>query len=114
MKAATKIDLTDMQDCMEALIKRWPSMSLAEQIDVAARLKAVGKHCETIDKSIKDAVKSKLKDKAGVVPGELFKAVMRLDAVTRLDQTMLKVEYPKIHAACTKPAFNKVITFEVR
>ena len=114
MKTATKIDLTDVQDCMEALAKRWPKMTFAEQIDVVARLKATIKHCEAMEKAVKEQVKAKLGDQAGEVPGELFKATMRLDPVTRLDQQQLKVEYPKVHAACNKDAFNKVVTFVVR
>jgi predicted phage-related endonuclease len=114
MKQSTKIDLADLTDVMEALAKRWPKMDLAEQIDVRARLAAVIKHCETFDKDIKETIKGKLGDKEGEIPGEVFKAVLRRDPVTRLDQTMLKVEYAKAYAACNKPAVNRVVTFVTR
>ena len=114
MKQSTKIDLSDLQDVMEALRKRWPKMPLAEQIDVRARLAAVIKHCEFFDKEVKETINGKLGEQAGEVPGESWKAVMRIDPVTHLDQQMLKVEYPKIHAACSMAATNRVVTFTAR
>jgi predicted phage-related endonuclease len=114
MKASVKIDLSDLSDVMESLRKRWSKMTLAEQIDVRARLAAVIKHCEFFDKDIKDVIKAKLGDEEGEVPGETFKACMRLDPVTRLDQTMLKVEHPKVFALCNKAAVNRVVTFVAR
>jgi hypothetical protein len=114
MKTATKTDLDDLTDVMEALRKRWPKMTLAEQIDVRARLATTIKHCEFFDKDVKDTIKAKLGDKPGEIPGEVFKACLRLDPVTRLDQTMLKVEYASVFAKCNKDAVNRVVTFVAR
>lgn len=114
MKTATLMDLEDVQLAIENLKDRLPKMKLTELIDVAARLKAVAKNCEVIDDNCKDQVKKQLKGKAGEVPGETFKAVLRIDTVSRLDQKAFKEGHPKIAEAYTSDCDQKVITFAAR
>lgn len=114
MNKATEIDLADAMDAIENLGKRFPAMSLQDQIDIAARLKGVAKTCKTIDDAVKDEIKAKRKGKEGYVIGVLFKAWMALIPTTRINQEKLELEYPKAYAACleTKPVTR--ISFEVR
>lgn len=114
MNTSLKIDLDDAKDCMESMVKRLPKLSLAEQVDMAARVKAIKKHCEVIDEEVKTAIKMKLKHKAGEVKGELFKAILRIDEPERLNQKRLKGELPKIAAQYTEVCPTEVITFEPR
>jgi uncharacterized protein with HEPN domain len=114
MKQSTLLDLEDVQQAVENLKDRLSKMKLEELIDVAARLKAVAKNCEVIDETCKGEVKKKLGQTPGEVPGEVFKAVMRIDTPSRLDQTALKMLYPKIAAKLTKESPTRVITFEAR
>ncbi len=114
MNTSLKIDLEDAMDVMESIKKRLPKMTLAEQIDVAARLKAVEKGCKAVDEAVKTSIKMKLKHKAGEVKGEVFKAVMRIDEPERLNQKLLKEEQPKIVAQYTEVCPTEVITFEPR
>ena len=114
MNKAVKVDLGDLLDAIEHLHKTLPTLDLAQQIDVAARLKPLAKHCEQIDETVKDAVKAKLKGKAGAVPGEIFKAVLNLVSVTRLDQKALKEEEPEVHAEYSKQTEDQRVTYSVR
>jgi hypothetical protein len=116
MKQGVKVDLADIQDCIEALAKRVKEGKLtrAEMVDVAARLKPVAKHCKYIDDTTKDTVKDYLKHRVGEVRGEIFKAVLRIDESTRLDQKQLKEMYPDEYNECCKPCTTEVVTFEAR
>lgn len=119
MNTATKNDLEDMAFILEGLVKRLPKLKLQDQIDVGARIRAVAKHAETIKDYVKDEISKKAKDKAEVgkpyhVKGEAWAAVVSLVPTTRLDQTMLKVEYPDIHAECSKSKPEQRINFEPR
>ena len=114
MNTGLKNDLSDATDCMESLAKRFAKLTLAEKIDLGARIKAIAKHCKDMDEAIKDEVKAKRKGKEGYVNGELFKAYLSLVPSSRLDQQKLKVEYPEIHAKCLKEGHDQRITFEPR
>lgn len=114
MNKATKNDLEDMSAILEALVKRLPKLSLEDQVDVCARIRAVSKHANIIDAFVKDVIKRQTKGKPGTVPGDVWKANVSLVPTRRLDQTMLKVEYPEIHAECTKVTEDLRILFEPR
>ena len=114
MNKATEIDLTDAMDAIENLGKRFPTMSLDAQIDIAARLKGVAKTCKAIDEATKDAVKKQRKGRAGYVFGVLWKAYLNLVPVTRLDQQKLELDYPDVYAECLKKSVDKRVSFEVR
>jgi hypothetical protein len=114
MNTAVAIDLADLKDALESLAKRLPKLSLKEKVDIAARLKAVEKTTKLIDETVKDEIKAKLSNKDGIIPGDIFKAILAFHDETRLDQQMLEVEYPKVFAKCRKTKPVGRVTFEVR
>lgn len=114
MKPSMELDFGDLVDILESFVKKLPAMPLKDQIDLAARLKPVAKHCETIDKHVKDLVKVKLKHEEGTLKGELFKANLKLVPVDRLDQGKLKEERPTIHAQFVREYIDERVTFELR
>lgn len=116
MKQGVKVDLLDLQECIEALAGRVKNNKLnrAEMVDLAARLKPVAKYCKAIDETVKDYIKDFLKHKVGEVKGEVFKAVLRIDESSRLDQKQLKEDYPEVFEECCKPCETEVVTFEAR
>jgi predicted phage-related endonuclease len=114
MNTETAIDLADLLDAMEHLHKMLPKLTLKTKVDVAARLKAIVKTAKSIDDDVKDEIKDHLKGKAGTVPGEIFKALVGIHPVTRLDQKLLKEERPKIYAEYEKTGDEERVTFETR
>lgn len=114
MNKALQTDLIDLADIMEGFVKKLPQMSEADQIDLAARLKPVAKACKQIDDAVKDAVKAKLHHKEGNRLGNLFKAVLKVIHTSRLDQTALREERPKIYDLYNKPCDDERVTFELR
>ncbi len=115
MKPSIELDLGDIVDILEGFTKKLDTMTIKDQIDLAARLKPVAKHCETIDKYVKDeVVKPKLKHAEGELKGELFKAVLTLVPVDRLDQTKLKVEKPSVDEQFIRNDVDERVTFKLR
>ena len=115
MKPSIEIDLGDMVDILEGFAKRIETMALKDQIDLAARLKPVAKHCETIDKYVKDEViKPKLKHAEGVLKGDLFQATLKIVPIDRLDQKKLKEVQPSIYEKYIRHDNDERISFELR
>lgn len=115
MKPAMKRDLVDISDIMENLSSKLTSLSQADLIDLAARLKPIAKHCDAIDKYVKDEI---VKVELGEMPGELmggeFKAILKVVSTTRLNQKLLKDMEPKIHAKYNEPCDDLRVSFELR
>lgn len=114
MNEAIKIDLADMLDAVEHLSKQLPGMAMKAKVDVAARIKAIAKTIEAMDKSIKEDIKSKLGEKDGEVVGEIFKAKLAYNPVTRFDTKAFKEEKPKVYDAFCNTNDEGRVTFEVR
>ncbi len=114
MKKSIKEALEDASAVMEEIKGKLGAMTLQEKVDVAARLKAVTKTAEAVDKAVKDEIKAKLKDKEGTVLGEVFKAVLKLVPTDRLNQKKLKENEPAIVEEYTETEDQQRITFEVR
>jgi predicted phage-related endonuclease len=114
MNEATKMDLEDLQGLLEALQKRLPKLPMASKVDVAARLRALSKTAETIDKDVKEEIKAKLNGKPGTVPGELFKATLSYVPTTRLNQQTFKAEYPKIYERFLETTGVQRVTYEIK
>lgn len=114
MHKSVKADLEDAVDVLEHLSKMYPKMTLEEKVDVGARINRVAKAAGDLVDLIKADIKAKLKGKEGVVPGEMFNAVLSHVGTTRLDQQLLKVEHQSVYAECCKAATDLRITFEVR
>lgn len=114
MNTATKIDLADLQDAAEHLLKSLPKLTLTAKIDVAARLKGIAKAAKAIDDAVKLDIKAHLKGKAGQVPGEIFKAKLAVIQVTSFDSKTFKEEQPKMYDKYTFDDEQQRITFEVR
>lgn len=113
-KKAFELDLADLKDILEGFTLKLDKMTEPELIDLAARLKPVAKHCNTIDEYVKDAVKTKLRHKEGNRLGSLFKAVLKLVPTTRLDQKALKADDPDTFEKYCKDATDERVTFELR
>lgn len=107
-------DIDDLSAILEDFVARLDKLGLANKIDMAARLKPVAKHVKAIDDHVKDAVKTKLAHKEGTTLGVLFKAVLKLVPVPRLDQKLLKEERPKIHEQYIRNDVDERVTYEVR
>lgn len=114
MKPSIELDFGDLVDILESFVKKLPTMVLKDQIDLAARLKPVAKHCETIDKHVKGVVKVKLKHAEGTLKGELFKANLKLVPIDRLDQTKLKAEKPSVYEQFIRNDVDERVTFKLR
>lgn len=114
MKKSLDEDLVDLGIILESFVKKLDKLTQAELIDIAARLKPVAKHCKAIDEFAKEFVKDKLHHKEGALAGGLFKAILKLILIERLDQKRLKEEKPAIHAAYLREDVDERITFEVR
>lgn len=117
MNATVKRDLDDMSDICETLKKRLTSpkgLTLAEWVDVAARIKPVEKALEELKEAVKGMVLAKRKGNAGEVLGDDFKAVVSLVPTTRLDQKALKEGDPAVHAKYNKSVTDTRVTYEVR
>lgn len=114
MNTATKIDLEDLQSVMEALQKRYAKLDLKTKVDVAARLRAAVKTAEVIEAAVKDDIRAQLKGKPGSVSGEIFKANMAMIQCTRLNQSLLKEEWPDLYKQYEDTKEHQRITFEPR
>lgn len=114
MKPSIEIDFGDLVDILEGFVKKLPTMLLKDQIDLAARLKPVAKHCETIDEHVKGTVKVKLKHEEGALKGDLFKAELTIVTVERLDQKKLKEEKPTVHAQFVRTYHDERVSFKLR
>ena|SRR5438045_5957185 len=114
MNKVTRDALDEAGDCIEHLLKKLPNLTLQEQVDVAARVKAVAKNAAAIDEFVKVEIKARRKGKAGTVVGEIFKAVLSLVPTTRLNQKKFEVEEPTIYARYLETNDVTRITFEAR
>lgn len=114
MNKATTVDLADLTLILEGFNKGKEKMSESDLIDLTARLKPGFKAIEEILDFTKDKVKVKLNHKEGTRNGTLFKAVLTLVKVDRLDQKALKDEEPDTHAAYVRTDTDERVTFVVR
>lgn len=114
MKKSQLGDLDTLTAIMEDFVNEVESMEEPDKIDLAAKLKPVAKACKVIDDCVKEAVKKKLRNKAGERLGKAFKAVLHLIPVTRLNQTALKEGMPRIHAEYSETNTEERVTFELR
>src|SRR5258708_37471522 len=114
MNKSLERHIVEASDATELLIKRLPDMPLDEQVDVAARLRGVVKNCATLDKAIKNAIKKKLKSKDGTVLGDLFKANLAYNDVTRFQTNAFKEAHPDLYDEWCETTSEGRITFEVR
>lgn len=114
MNQTVKTDLNDMTSCLESLAKMMSKLTRAEKIDVGARINAVKNAAEKLDKSIKEDIESWRRGQAGEVKGEMFKAILTYNPVTRLNQGKLKESKPEIHAAFCETADERRIVYVVR
>lgn len=114
MNKTVEADLTDLVAIFEDILARLPKMTLAQRIDVAARLNGANKTIKKIDEAVKDEIKTKRRSKKGYVNGEIFKAYLDIIPTTRLDQKLLKAAEPAIFDKYNKTAPQERITFEPR
>lgn len=108
------INLEDLTEIMEYLVKELPTFSFRQRIDVAARLRTVAKHVKSMDELIKEEIKINLKNRPGSAIGEMFTANVTYNPVTRLDQEWLKQDKPKIHADFCVTKNESHVCFEPR
>jgi|SRR5580765_2242588 len=114
MNKGLRNDLIDASDASERVLKRLPDMSLQDKVDAAARLRAVVKNCEAIDKAIKDEIKKKLRHKEGTVLGDVFKANLNVIKTIRFDSGALKdADIDTFNRYCVEQDQER-ITFEAR
>ena len=85
-----------------------------EKVDICARLRAIAKNCETIDKLIKDDIKKKLRNKEGTVLGDVFKAALALVSTKRFDGAAFKEAHPDLYEKWSATTDQMRITFEPR
>jgi len=114
MQKEIKIDLQELTVSLEHLKDSLETMPLATKIDVAARLKAVRDSVAEIEEHVKNEVKTKLGHRIGELPGEVFRAVLNVFPVTRLNQKVLEVNHPRIFAKCVETKEQEQVTFKVR
>jgi predicted phage-related endonuclease len=108
--------LENVADSAEKLYKDFATMKLADKVDTAARLQSVAKVLDAIDKETKDAIKKKKKpnEDEWSVLGHSFKAVAKVISSERLDQKLVKENYPEVARECTVTTESERISFKVR
>lgn len=111
---ALERDLIDLSDILEGFVAKLDKMSQADLVDLGARVKSVTKACKTIDEHVKGMVKAKRKGVEGAVLGNLFKAVLTLIPIDRLDTKALKEAKPTVYASFLRHNEDERVTFEVR
>ena len=114
MNKEVRLDLADAADAVEHLLELVPKMTLQDKIDTCARLRGAAKIIDQIDKLVKDEIKAKLHEQDGSLLGRLYKAILKYNDVTRLNQATLKVERPKIYEQYCDTKSEARITFEPR
>jgi len=114
MITSVKNDLSDASESLEHLLKKYADLTIAEKVDVGARVNAIKKNADKLVELVKDDVKAKRKGKEGAVNGEIFKSALTLVPTTRLDQKLLKEERPEVHAEYNREVVDTRITFEPR
>ena len=114
MNKSIKDDLLDASDATEHLLKRLPDLSLEDQVDIAARLRAVVKNCGAIDEVIKSNIKKKLREKDGTVLGDLFKATLAVITQKRFDSATFKADQPETYDKYCVDQEQRRVTFEPR
>ena len=114
MKTSTKLDLRDLTDVMEHLLKSLPNMTRAERIDVAARLKPAAKHIATIDEAVKAEIKKVRDGKEGYVNGEVFRAKLSIVPTHRFDQKALREADPDTYDVYYKGVEDERVSYEAR
>lgn len=114
MTTLTSDEIAAFKALLEKLLVDFPNLRLAEKVDINARLHLLNPTLEAIDKITKESVKLKLKGSHGTVRGEEFDAVRVWIDQTRLDQTALKEQRPKIHAAFLVDGGYYRIDYKVR
>lgn len=114
MNKKIAIDLVDASEATEHLLKQLPDLSLEDQVDIAARIRAVVKNCEAIDRAIKDGIKKKLKNKDGTVLGDIFKANLAYTEVSRFDTTGFKEAHREQYEKWCVVKSEGRVTFEPR
>src|ERR1700744_1448703 len=114
MKKSIEKDIILLADILEDLTRGIDIMSEADMIDLAARLKPVAKHCETIDTFVKNVVKDKLRHKEGERLGGMFKAVLKLITVNRFKQKLFAEAHPRLTNEFTKEDTDERVIFELR
>jgi len=112
MRRSIRESLEDVSLLMEQLEAKLTELTLKEKVDVGARVRAIAKHCESIDESIKTALKAR-KDQ-GTVLGEVFKAIISWVPTTRFQQKEFEKADPKTYSKFLKSADQQRITFEPR
>jgi len=91
-----------------------PKLNLQATVDVGARISAIERITEAMDKAIRDEVESFRRKKPGEVLGSEFKAHLSYCTVARLDQKALKEEEPEIHAEYCKTSKERRIRYVIR
>ena len=106
MKPSVKKDLKLLSEILEDLVSGWANLTVADQIDAAARLKPIHKNANKILEDNKEFVKKKRNGKPGAVLGEDFKAVMSLVPTTLASAPSMpkaKPQSPAPPASCQVP-----------
>lgn len=114
MQSEMDYDFKDITEILEKYKSNLDALPEAKLIDLAARLKPVAKHCETIDTYVKDMVKDRLNRSPGSRKGNLFQAILKLVPYSRLMQKELKEAHPRIAANFTDEGTEPRITYELR
>lgn len=114
MKKSIREALEEASATLEYIQERYPDLTLQEKVDIGARLKAVAKACETVDKNIKVDITLKLKGKEGSVAGELFKAIRKWVDKRVFDGKAFKAAQPAMAEKYTTDGGNYEIRFEPR
>ncbi len=114
MNQTVKADLKEMTLSLESVARLLSKLTRAEKVDVGAHINAIKNAAEAIDKAIKDEIEGFRREKAGEVKGELFKATLAYNDVTRLDQKAFKAALPDVHAKYCNTNPERRITYQLR
>ena len=114
MKKSVNQDLLDASDALESLIASVEKMSLADKVDVGARIRAIKKNADDLDRTLSSELKDHLDHKEGVVMGGTFKATNKLVPVSRCNVTALKEADLKTYNRYLEDDTQERISYEPR
>ena len=114
MNTSLKRDINDAVDCLESMLAKLEKLNREDKVDLCARVIALQKTADKIEKSIKADIKAWRKGKPGNVLGETFKAVLSLVETTRLNGSALKEAEPKVWERYAETSDVERISFEPR
>lgn len=114
MNKVANNDLKDAVEALESLKALLPKLSLVDQVDAGARIRAIKNRAKELDDLLTEDLKGMLNNEDGVLKGGAFDANLAYHDVTRLDQQLLQELYPAAYKKCLRAKPQGTLTYKPR